>query len=396
MLGGLPGETAEVRITTNKRKYAHGLISNILEASEYRNEPKESHYLSCSPWQGVDYPHQLELKRGMLAELFGRPELALEVEAMIGAKSAFGYRNKLEFTVETDPYGELRLAFHARGSFRDLVPADHGCVLGSAAMNTAAKLILERLRELDMADYADTITVRESQTHGGVIAIVHVKVPVERDWSRLVSDTIKGVAVVHKRAHLLTDILWSHGELELAESLGGVTIHYPWDSFFQVNVPMFERALERILAEITPGARVADLYGGAGTIGLPVARMAASVTGIEIAKSSVELANRNAALNRLSNYEAIAIASEHMDGSLLLDVDTVIVDPPRAGLHAKVIEMLLEALPAKIIYLSCNPATQARDVMLLKAGGYRVGRLTGFDFYPGTLHLESLVVLTLA
>jgi 23S rRNA (uracil1939-C5)-methyltransferase len=107
----------------------------------------------------------------------------------------------------------------------------------------------------------------------------------------------------------------------------------------------------------------------------------------------VNLANLNAAANRIENYRAIAVAGEKMDPTLLVGADTVILDPPRAGLHPNVVSMLLEAKPARIIYLSCNPVTQARDVTLLLESYKPHEVITGFDFYPGTLHLESLVTL---
>ena len=146
------------------------------------------------------------------------------------------------------------------------------------------------------------------------------------------------------------------------------------------------------MRHIDPQHFVADLYGGVGTIGLPVAKVARKVVGIEISASAVKLANLNAEQNELTNYQAFATPSEKMNPEIMRGVDTVIVDPPRTGLNSKVIEFLLEAKPSRIIYLSCNPVTQLRDVMLL-IPGYKPSRLKGYDFYPGTLHMESLVVL---
>jgi 23S rRNA (uracil1939-C5)-methyltransferase len=390
--GALPGEIAVVNVGRPKKTWAEGTLVSISQASPHRSEPREEHYMSCSPWQGVDYPYQLELKEAMLAELFGRPELDLTVKSMTGSNQPFGYRNKLEFTVETDPYGDLQLTFHARGSFRDLISAEAGCVLGSNAMNQAATDLLKVMQGLDLADFIDTLTVRESAA-GNVIAVLLVKREIKRDWKQLSIKGLAGIAVVRKLRHDTYHTDWKFGRLELSEMVGGVALTYPWDSFFQVNIPMFEQALARIMAAVPSGSRVLDLYGGAGTIGLAVARQAASVRGVDIVESSVKLANHNAASAGLTNYKAVTAASENLDPASLEGVDVVIVDPPRAGLHARVVEFLVASQVPRIIYLSCNPATQVRDLVLLKAGGYAISNPEGFDFYPGTLHLESLVIL---
>ena len=123
-----------------------------------------------------------------------------------------------------------------------------------------------------------------------------------------------------------------------------------------------------------------------------MARVASSVVGVEVVSSAVDLANRNALANNISNYRAVCSTAENLSEDSMQDVDVVVVDPPRSGLHRKVIDMLLKSLPNKIIYLSCNPETQARDLKLLNEQ-YSIDSVSGYDFYPGTLHLESLVIL---
>jgi 23S rRNA (uracil1939-C5)-methyltransferase len=134
------------------------------------------------------------------------------------------------------------------------------------------------------------------------------------------------------------------------------------------------------------------LYGGVGTIGLAAAKIAREVVGTEVVPVSSAYSTRNATDNGLDNFTAEEVASEKLDPALLKDTDAVIVDPPRAGLHTLVIDTLLAARPRQILYLSCNPATQARDIMALK-DAYEVQSVTGYDFYPGTPHMETLVRL---
>ena len=391
--GVLPGETARVSVSGRKKTWARGQIIEVTQPSKHRHKASEAHFMSCSPWQGVEYDYQAQLKRSMLAELYSRPELTREVARFEQAPAASGYRNKLEFSVRTDEYGELSLCFHARGSYTELIDTPAGCVLGSEAMNDAALGVLDVLRRLDVADYAETLTVRQSVHTGGVIAVMQVKRAIKRDWPLLGSLGLQGVAVVRPNGDRTTTMLWSTGSMVLRERLGGLELDYPWDSFFQVNVAMFEKTLADVMAAVPAGGRVIDLYGGAGTIGLALAAQSSQVVGVEISTASVELAAANARTNAISNYRSVASAAERMDPELLTGADTVVLDPPRAGLHPRVIDYLLQAMPTRIVYVSCNPVTQVRDCLLLQAAGYEVGEPTGYDFYPGTFHLESLVVL---
>ena len=152
--------------------------------------------------------------------------------------------------------------------------------------------------------------------------------------------------------------------------------------------------MQSIAEHVSPGARVLELYAGVGTIGLSLARSAKTVHGIEIIPAATTAAKGNAEPNHITNYVAECIPSEKMDARLLDGKDVLVLDPPRVGLHPKSLAMIKEKLPLKIIYLSCNPETQARDYSQL-AEFYKIDALTGFDFYPQTPHLESLLVLTL-
>jgi tRNA/tmRNA/rRNA uracil-C5-methylase (TrmA/RlmC/RlmD family) len=391
-VGPLPGETARMRVTREKPTWAEAVVREFVETSVHRRQARETHFMSCSPWQGVDYDYQLKLKREMLAELFGRPGLELPVAEIVGSKQQFGYRNKLEFALRPGADGGVELAMHERGSVDGLVATPEGCALGSAAMNEVARAVQTVLSSLEVAGVAEKLTVRQSSATGAVVAVVTLARRLKRDWSRLEVPEAAGVAAVY-RARGGFERLWSWGELELSESLGGVELRYPWEAFFQVNVPVFAQALGRILARIVPDTRVVDLYGGVGTIGLPAARTALEVVGIEVSQAAVDLADRNAGRNGLVNYRAVAAPSESVSAELLARADTVVVDPPRAGLHSRVVEQLLAAGPRQIVYLSCNPVTQVRDLMRLMPE-YSPAPAVGFDFYPGTLHVESLVVLS--
>jgi len=388
--GPLPGEVCDVVVKREKAGFAEANVARIVQPVAERSLPAEDHYLECSPWQNVVYDRQLELKRAMLAEAYSGPKLHLPVTAMTGAKKQIGYRNKLEFSLRKGEHVDL--AFHARGSYEELVVLPEGCRLGSEAINKAALAIAGRIEALKLAGYVETVTVRQSVANGGLLGVVALHQVPKRAWDDLGGLGLAGLVVTRVRHRDAHELVWHDGELQLEEKIAGLNLAYPYDGFFQTNPPAFEDALAGILAAIPKGANVVDLYGGVGSIGLAVAGRADSVVGVEVNLSSVEWSLGNADRNGIVNYTAVHAPAERLEAKVLRGADCVIVDPPRAGLHGRVIDSLLEAGPARIVYLSCNPATQVRDVQLLSEA-YRAQGVDGFDFYPGTLHLESLVVL---
>jgi 23S rRNA (uracil1939-C5)-methyltransferase len=393
--GPLPKEVAKVQITRSKPTWAEASLVSIVTPSKHRHEPSEEHFLSCSPWQGVDHKYQLELKTQILKDIYDQPSLRLDVGDFHKAIAVTGYRNKLEFSV-MNVDGVFQLAFHARGRFDVMTPAPDGCILGTEAMNRAAKIVAARLVEVKLDSQVETITVRESISTGAVIVVVTIKKDTHKlSWSDLGRiESLQGLRVVSKIKYDVYKTVYLDGETHLEEIVGGVTMLYPWDSFFQVNLPMFEMVLADIRARIEPGVRILDLYGGAGSIGLALAKDGHHVSGVEINESSVKLANANAQTAGIESYRAVCASAELIAPISFEGIDTVIVDPPRAGLHAGVVQMLVDAKPKRIIYVSCNPITQARDLAKL-AELYAMSPVTGYDLYPSTLHLEALVTLDL-
>ena len=389
--GPLPGETAEVEIIKDKPSFAEAAVVQIVRPSERRSGRAEDHYLSCSPWQNVDYAYQLELKRTVLGEAFGRPGLEVPVTEMVPATDHLGYRNKLEFSLKRGA-GVLELAFHARGSYEDLMALPEGCRLGSAEMNTAALALGRQAHELKLDGYIETLTVRRSVSGGQLLGHIALHQVPKRDWSDLANAALAGVVVSRVRRRSDHELIWSSGATSLVETVGGNELEYPYDGFFQTNVQLFEVILAAILEAMPRGGRIVDAYGGVGTIGIAAAAVASEVVGVEINAGSVKMAASNAQRAGLTNYRAVATAAQRLDPRLLEGVDCVMVDPPRAGLELSLVRQILEAAPQRVVYLSCNPATQARDVALLSEA-YKTAGVTGYDLYPGTLHIESLIVL---
>lgn len=399
--GMLPEEEGIVSVHKKHGMFI-GELKELTHASLSRKMPEELHYLSCSPWQVMEYPLQVALKHEMLSSLFRYYDDSAK-PTFVTADKFYGYRTKVEFSF-TDRNGDLALplslAFHERGGGGSRrLALDNGCALVSDDMNRVALSICAKLRDLGYASRdLKTLIVRESKSTGGLIAMLYVK---KTELPQFPVDDIAGLSgfiVFHSTekspASVPTKELWRVGDDALTETISGVAINYSWDSFFQNNIPVFTKAVDAMRAYVPKGARMLELYSGVGTIGLLLASSAKVVHGVEIIPAAVESANHNAVENGIANYHAECLPAEKMDVELLRDVDVLVLDPPRVGLHPKLIEHIRTKLPPRIIYLSCNPETQARDYSAL-ADTYAIDHIEGFDFYPQTPHCESLLVLSL-
>jgi 23S rRNA (uracil1939-C5)-methyltransferase len=206
---------------------------------------------------------------------------------------------------------------------------------------------------------------------------------------------VKYFEVAQMKAGRKTKVLYKRGLSELHDELLGKTFAYDVDSFFQVNLPAFEEALKKMQTFVLSGKPVVDLYSGVGSIGINLADPDQKLVLVEVEKSAAKFARQNLQRNRLSNAQVYAVHSEMALQYIERDA-TLSIDPPRKGLHRKIIDRILEVQPQRIIYLSCSPITQARDIKHLTDGDhapYRLIHLEGYNFFPKTPHVESLAVL---
>ena len=395
--GVLPGEEAIIDVIREKKNFIEGKAKEIIKISPDRIREKEDHFLSCSPWQIINYQKQLEYKAKILAEVFLQAaKEKIEVKKFYESEAQFGYRTKLEFGFMNKD-GSLSLSFFERGNpFRKV--AVPNCVLGSDKMNVAANEIIEKLNQNKIPlplNILKNLIVRESKTKNQIISIllVNSKNFPNINWELKQSDGfILAFSNPLSPAALISEILFQTGIMSLEEKILNLEICYPFDGFFQNNLPVFEKALREIRANIAPTEKIVELYSGIGIIGLILNDKAKNIYGVEIVENLVEFAKINRDRNGIKNYEIIAKPAEKIDDDFLASTDVLVLDPPRAGLHPKLIKKILVSLPKKIIYLSCNPINQARDYNLLKEN-YKMEKLIGFDFYPQTPHIESLMVL---
>lgn len=381
----LPGEeVVSFETTKTKSHFVEAIATNINNKSLYRTTPKDDCFLSTSPWQILNYNYELSQKQNLVQEIFREHNIDIDLPEIITDNKDYYYRNKMEYALYWDKESStIKLAFHTRGSHQK-IPILSSSIERPELFSRAKEIIDELNKKHEEARKYQSMLLRcnqEGKVSGGLFENGHP----------------------HPEFNSLSDVIL------------GYKYTYSPNGFFQINLPVYELALKEIKKHISTD-KVLDLYAGVGTIGLSVARDH-NLTLVECDKNAYKelVKNSNNVFeehNRrrgdcgtteprddgreevfLKNIIAILSKSEETLSYITSD-QTVIVDPPRAGCDQKLINRFLETTPPKIIYLSCNPATQARDVkaLLLK---YHIEDIKTFNFFPHTPHIENLIVLSL-
>ena len=391
--GILPGERAKIKVIKEKKNLIKGEIVEILEKSKYRIQELEDHYLSCSPWQVFAYKYQVEIKRELLREIFRNfAGIDVEINDFFLSSRTFEYRTKIEYSFlkENDRYF---FAFHKRESFKEKIKLKDGCKLISDKANEIASFILEKINEKRIKDLK-TLIIRKSQRYEDIHFVL-----LTSDKSQVfefANENLSGFSFIFSKkespASTFDEIIYEWGREYLREKILNLEIRYHYTSFFQNNIELFEKVLEIMKENSNEFNKVVDLYAGVGIIGLSLKNYSKEIWSVEIDRIAMKYAKINAELNDVKNLKTLALASERIPRDILENTDLLILDPPRTGLHKKLINLILETKPKNIFYLSCNPITQARYFSFLKQV-YRIKKFYGFDFYPNTPHLESLIIL---
>lgn len=394
--GGLPSETVEVQLTKKKSSYAEGVVMSIITPSKERVAPRDpGSYLSTSPWQIMDFAAEQRHKAALITEAFALHNVVLPNTTDIYSDGReYHYRNKVEFSWYSDATAggdTLDLAFFRRGSKGKIV-VDSCALLPEPLMQTARAIRDMLAGAAISARQLKTLLIRCDQA-GNCVWQLYVT---HRDFdiTTLRRETLGNGEVIYSNpqspASVITERLASFGSPVLSDSVLGVPFRYATEGFFQVNLPVYEQALRDMQQWVPPHKQTVDLYSGVGSIGLTIG--GEGTTLVELNEHAVREMKRN--IDQLGlNATAVLAASEHALDDITGD-KTIIVDPPRAGLHENVINRLLETRPQRILYLSCNPVTQARDVARLKAA-YHIRAHKGYNFFPRTPHIEHLIVLDL-
>jgi 23S rRNA (uracil1939-C5)-methyltransferase len=403
----LPGETVRARITKSKKDYAEGIAEEILKASKERIKPIDEAYLSTSPWQILTWDAENKYKTEILKEVFSREKIHLPKFDFIAAGKAgpvrfsesefisegplgnppgvFHYRNKMEYSFWGDDDGLHLALFHRASHGKRIV---QGSSIAKPEIDEVANNIVAILNKKGVRASSLKTLVLRADKKGNVVAALFTKeerFPLVEDLKNI----CRGVTVYFSNprspASVTTKKLYEYGSIELSDTLLKTEIIYDVNSFFQVNLPIFEIALAEIKNAATKENDVVDMYAGVGTIGLAVGANKL----IELDAHNTEMAKRNTTKRTEVIQTSAEQALEHIS-----EGTCVVFDPPRAGLHPRVTERILEIKPTKIIYLSCNPSTQARDLAKLQET-YKITSFTGYNFFPRTPHIESLGILEL-
>ena len=354
----LPSEDiTDFKTTKIKSNFNEAVALEIINESKYRANPKDEHFLSTSPWQIIDYNYELKIKQSLIVEIFREHGINLETPEIFTDGRDYFYRNKMEYALYFDKETEkISLAFHARGSHQK-IPIKNSSIERPEIFATAKKIVDDLNARHEEARKYQSLLLRCNQ-----------------------NGEISGGLFENGKPHPTFK--------NLKDTILGYEYSYSPNGFFQINLPVYEMALTEIQKYIKTD-KVLDLYSGVGTIGLSVARDK-HLTLVECDKSAYRELEYNA---KNLNVTTILDKSENVADYIAPD-QTVILDPPRAGCDKKLIDRLLEVTPKQIIYLSCNPATQARDVKLL-LDKYHIEAVKTYNFFPHTPHIENLIVLSL-
>jgi 23S rRNA (uracil1939-C5)-methyltransferase len=441
--GGVPGDTAKVRITKAKKSFSEARVVSIEKPSPYRVEPSCKHFGPCGgcKWQHVDYAVQLRFKQQHVVDAFERIGgfSDLKVLPIIGSEEIFYYRNKMEFSfaqnewlisppIKTEVDTNSRPETHHSKLFLGLhVPQRYDKVLDITECHLQSPLsneILNFTRSFALthglevcspeteSGYLRFLVIRQSKRTSELMVnlVTYRDIPdVMSRYTKELQAAIPSVTTVvntinSKKAQIAfgeQEVVYA-GDGTIHEQLGNLRLTISASSFFQTNTEQAERlySVAKKFASLKDTDVVWDLYSGTGTIALFLSDAVAQVVGVESVESAVRDAERNARLNNISNCTFILgdlkdrLTKDRDWISSHRKPDVLIIDPPRSGMHQKAVEEILELAPDRIVYVSCNPATQARDVKLFSVR-YDVLALQPVDMFPHTYHVENVAQLHL-
>ena len=423
-----PGDIADVWVTKQKQSYAEGTIKNLIHASPIRTEPKCPHFGKCGgcKWQHVQYESQLSFKEEQVRNDMQRIA-KVEVDEFMpirGSEDIYQYRNKLEFTFSNKAWEEHfdkanpqripALGFHVPGMFDKVLDLEV-CYLAPPTAN----LIREKVKSYAIAHELSFFDIRQ-QT--GFLRNLMLRCTTKNEWMAVLivsenepeiiqtmfDELAPQIPQVTEWCYVVNgkkndswsdlEVITYKGNGYLQEHMEDLVFKIRPQSFFQTNAKqaLTLYQITREFAQLQGHETVYDLYTGTGTIAQFVARQCQQVVGIEYVESAIKDAKENAVINHLENTSFYAGDMKLILNDDLINrhgkPDVIITDPPRDGMHPDVVAKINEILPERIVYVSCNSATQARDLALLDAN-YRVKKIQPVDMFPHTHHVESVALL---
>ncbi|MBW7467470.1 23S rRNA (uracil(1939)-C(5))-methyltransferase RlmD [Pontibacter aydingkolensis] len=431
-VGGVaPGDVVDLRVTRKKKSFMEAVPVAFREYSELRVEPFCEHFGVCGgcKWQHISYDTQLHYKQKQVKDNLERiGKVALpEFDPILGSEKTRYYRNKLEYTFSNtswltneqiqsgQEFDRDALGFHIPGRFDKILDIKH-CYLQPDPSNAIRLEVRKYAKEHDLPffdivkqeGYMRNLIIRTANT-GELMVIVQVYEDRPEEMAALMEHLATTFPEITSLQYVVNskgnetyhdlEVVCYKGLPYIHEEMEGIKFRVGPKSFYQTNADQAYELyrLTRDLAALTGNELVYDLYTGAGTIANFVAKQAREVIGIEYVPSAIEDAKINSQINNITNTTFYAGDMKDILSDELIErhgrPDVVITDPPRAGMHQDVVEKLLQVHPNRIVYVSCNPATQARDLELLSEK-YDVSRVQPVDMFPQTHHVENIVLLT--
>ena len=408
--GALPGEEILAEIETQKKNYAVGRLIEVVKPSNERVKPFCPLYNDCGgcQLQHLSYSAQLNWKRQQIIDAVERigKLSGVEVFETLGMENPLRYRNKMQFPVGKD----LKIGCYARGSHK--IIDTQACMIQNAQNDKILNAVRRVAKKFQLQPYNE-------DTHKGFLRHVMGRIgcngefmivlvtatknfPNEKNFVRNlvkelpnVTSIQQNVQTFHNNVILGRETKILYGKATIHDKIGNFSFNISARSFFQVNTAQAEVLYKTALnfAELRGHETIIDAYCGTGTISLFMARKARKVIGIEVVSSAIADAKRNSRENNIRNAEFMIGDAVKVLPRILEPADVVIVDPPRAGCDKKVLEAFAAMKPEKIIYVSCNPATLARDLKILDELGYRTKKIQPVDMFPFTSHVESVAQL---
>ncbi|MFD3155750.1 23S rRNA (uracil(1939)-C(5))-methyltransferase RlmD [Haloimpatiens sp. FM7330] len=412
------GEKIKVKIVKVKKNYAYGRVIEIIESSPHRIEPVCDIYNRCGGCniQHLDYNFQLEIKKQRVIDCISRMGKLKDVvvHSTIGMKQPYRYRNKVQLPVGVNEKGETVIGFYAPRShniidmkicyIQDKIADDVILIMKKWIKNNKIK----PYDEIHHSGIIRHIMVRKAFKTGEVMVVIVTNgnsLPCKSDLVNLLKDNIEGICSIvqninDKKTNVILGrqckLLW--GKDTITDYIGRFKFNISPLSFFQVNPVQTEILYNKVLeyAELTGEETVFDAYCGTGTISLFLSEKAKKVYGVEIIPEAIKNAVKNAEINGVVNTEFIVGKSEDEIPKLIKDgkkADVIVVDPPRKGCDEKLLNCIAGSLPKKIVYVSCDPSTLARDLGILNELGYKTIEIQPVDMFGNTAHVENVALL---
>lgn len=410
----IPGDRVKVRIKTLKKRYGIGEVLEIIQPSKDRVKPRCSLFGKCGGCQlmHMEYQAQLDMKRNKVEQALNRiGKIEAQVNPTIGMEDPYAYRNKGQFPVGIRN-GRAIIGPYEMGS-HNIVDTNY-CHIQAPITEKITEIIKKYIDDYRIEVYDEVkrrglirnIIIRVGFATGDVMVVLVTngrKLPYKDELIKMLKDNIPDLKSVVQNINtrntnvvLGRETILLYGEDRIVDHIGELKFNISATSFYQVNSiqtqVLYNKALE--YADLNGDELVFDIYCGIGTISLFLAQKAKEVHGIEIVGAAIEDARVNAQINNIDNAKFHLGNAEEIVPQLYkegLHADVVVVDPPRRGCEESVLETMVNMAPEKIVYVSCNPATLARDLAYLVEGGYRVVEVQPVDMFPQTVHVECVI-----